>query len=144
MKRIHVLHIDDNPGDLQLAKEAFATCGATVRYEPVDEPLAAIGRIAEETIRGAPPELIVLDVNMPGLDGMDMLKLIGANRRLRRVPIVVLTSSERAHEREECLQLGAKAVFCKPATFEELCVTAGSILAIAHDHGAGKTAAAGA
>lgn len=135
MKRIHVLHIDDNRGDLQLTREAFATCGATVRYEPIDDTVAGIGRIAENTMNGEPPELIVIDVNMPGLDGMDVLRLIGSNRRLRRVPVVVLTSSERASEREECLSLGARAVFCKPATFDELCVTAGSILAIAQDGG---------
>jgi CheY-like chemotaxis protein len=128
--RLRIVHIDDNRGDLVLAHEAFAA-HARVRHEGMDEVIGAIGKVAQDAVGGSPPALIVLDLNLAGMDGVDVLKLLGANKQLRRVPVVILTSSDRQSEREACLAAGAKAFITKPATFEGLCEAAKTVLLIA-------------
>ncbi|MBA2480732.1 MAG: response regulator [Planctomycetes bacterium] len=129
-KSLRIFHIDDNRGDLQLMREALAP-HKNVAHESVDEPVTAIGRMAQHAIAGTPPALIVLDLNLPGIDGQDMLQLLASNSELRKIPVVVLTSSDRENERDACLRLGAVAFITKPGTFEELCATASTLVGIA-------------
>jgi CheY-like chemotaxis protein len=118
MGTLSVLHIDDNAGDLTLAREALSPHG--VRYVGIDEPVTAVGRLAEDCTSGKPPSAILLDLNIGCMDGFDVLRLLASNPLLRRIPVIVLSSSDREVEREESLRLGAHAYLVKPSTFESL------------------------
>ena len=117
---ISIVHIDDNPGDLTLAHEAFSSHGE-VAYEGIEQPISGLAHVASETIAGRPPSLILLDLNLPGFHGTEVLRLLHANAHLEKIPVVIFTSSTMEQERDDCLRLGATAVMTKPATFEELC-----------------------
>jgi CheY-like chemotaxis protein len=143
MRTISIVHIDDNAGDLTLAREALSG-ERHIAYEGIDEPVAAIGKLGRDCAAGTLPTVILLDLNLAGMSGLDVLRLLASNRALKRVPVIVLTSSDRDQEREECLRLGAASVVVKPATFEELQVVLTSAIAGVGRAGPRKAAAAGA
>ncbi len=105
-----VLVVDDDPRSREILSRYLreAGCGVTA-VDGVDEALAATQRSA--------PNLITLDLNMPGKDGFDFLRLVADRPELKQVPILVV-SSEGDHER--ALALGARATLSKPITRREL------------------------
>jgi len=66
------------------------------------------------------PGLILMDLNMPGIDGRHMLGMIKEDEKLRSVPVVVLTTSSDTKDVEQCYQLGANTYIQKPVSFEGL------------------------
>lgn len=124
-----ILHIDDNPGDLSLAHAAFEGHPEVV-HEPCEEVIGAIGSLATDAIAGRTPDLILLDLRLCGMGGTDVLQLLKANRRLRRVPVIILSASEHPTEREECLRLGAQAFLTKPTSFEGMCQAADELCSL--------------
>jgi len=113
-----LLMIDNNQGDLELIRIAFEE--ARIR---VDLTIAASGRdgqIALERVatgEDQPYLLTLLDLNMPGLNGHDVLTWARAQPALTQAPIVILTSSSSASDRRACLAEGATDVLVKPPTF---------------------------
>jgi len=69
------------------------------------------------------PGLVLLDLNMPGLDGRSTLRFIKETDKLKRIPIIILTTSSDARDVEECYQLGANTYVQKPISFEGLVET---------------------
>lgn len=116
-----VLVVDDNPSDLQLLGEAFAECGVPAHLhhatsgEQALERLARTGRFAGTSAI----DLVLLDLNMPRLDGRELLARLNAEERWHQLPIVVLTSSSRPADIEYCSRLGAISYYVKPHTWEE-------------------------
>lgn len=116
-----VLVVDDNASDLQLLGEAFAECGVPAHLHHATTGEAALERLAK---RGRYSEtgdidLIVLDLNMPRLDGRELLAQLASDPALHAIPIVVLTSSSREADIEYCSRLGAISYYVKPHTWEE-------------------------
>lgn len=68
----------------------------------------------------ARPLMILLDLNMPGLDGRELLQVIKRNEELRRIPILILTTSNDPRDVEECYSFGASSFIQKPVSFEAL------------------------
>jgi two-component system, response regulator len=66
------------------------------------------------------PGLILLDLNMPGIDGRAMLRMLKADEKLRPIPVIVLTTSADSRDIEQCYQLGANTYIQKPVSFEGL------------------------
>ncbi|HTU57678.1 MAG TPA: response regulator, partial [Polyangiales bacterium] len=66
------------------------------------------------------PALILLDLNMPGLDGRALLEIIKQDRMLRRIPVVILTTSTDARDIDRCYELGASTYIQKPVDFDGL------------------------
>lgn len=89
-REIRILLIEDNPGDVLLFREALKGCGARFIID-----VATDGEAARNALfgPGAPPDLIVLDLNLPKLTGDQLLLMIKADARLRRIPVVILSSS---------------------------------------------------
>ena len=69
---------------------------------------------------GARPDLILLDLNMPRIDGRDALRMIKENPRLRSIPVVVLTTSKSEDDVRGCYDLGANSYVTKPSHFDDL------------------------
>ena len=118
---VEVLHIDDNEGDLVLAHLAFQECCPGVTCRDMADPRAAMAYLAECAEAGSPPpSIVVLDLNMPGVSGQEVLAFIRGKDALCNIPVVILSSSSLANEAAECLRLGAVEIVTKPLSFEAL------------------------
>jgi len=117
---IEILLVEDNPGDVRLTVEAFKEGKVRNRLHAVGDGLAALafllrtGRHAD-----APrPDLILLDLNLPGKDGREVLAEIKADPALRRIPVVVLTTSEAEQDILTCYNVNANCYIHKPMSLD--------------------------
>ena len=124
-KVITILLADDDPDDRQLTRDAFAEnrlanmLNCVEDGEELMEYLQRRGRYAD--LKDAPlPGLILLDLNMPRKDGREALKEIKADLNLRRIPIVVLTTSKAEEDILRTYDLGVNSYITKPVTFKSL------------------------
>jgi CheY-like chemotaxis protein len=114
-----VLMVDNNLGDHQLVRIAFDEARIAV-----DLRTAMDGKEGQEALQlmldGAepPPRVVLLDLNMPRMDGREVLTWARAQPGLGEVPIVVLTSSHVPRDRADCLALGATDFLVKPTDFD--------------------------
>ena len=122
---ITILLADDDPDDRQLTRDAFAENRLVNMLHTVEdgeelmEYLRRQGRYADQ--KNAPlPGLILLDLNMPRKDGREALKEIKADPELRRIPIVVLTTSKAEEDILRTYDLGVNSYVTKPVTFKSL------------------------
>ena len=116
-----VLLVDDNPGDVRLLREAFREGRSDVRLtvaEDGEEALALLHRITRSNT--ARPDLILLDLNLPGLSGREVLAEIKTDAKLRRIPVIVLTSSRREQDVLASYDLHANGCITKPVDLERL------------------------
>lgn len=117
----HILLVEDNPGDVRLMREALAlssTDGKLMVVEDGDEAIRFLRRTApySEAVR---PDLIFLDLNLPKRDGRQVLAEVKADVELRRIPIIVLTTSEAERDVQKAYELHANCYIRKPADLDE-------------------------
>jgi CheY-like chemotaxis protein len=124
-KMITILLADDDPDDRKLTQDAFVenrlvnVLHCVEDGEELMEYLRRQGRYADQ--KDAPlPGLILLDLNMPRKDGREALKEIKADPELRRIPIVVLTTSKAEEDILRTYDLGVNSYVTKPVTFKSL------------------------
>jgi len=120
-----ILMADDDEDDCMLAREALAESQYPSKLYIVKDGeellnyLYRRGHYAEETTSPR-PELILLDLNMPKKDGREVLKEIKANPYLRKIPVVVLTTSKAEEDIYHTYNLGANSFIIKPMQFASL------------------------
>jgi two-component system response regulator len=120
----YVFLVEDNPDDLELALLAFENSGLGNRIEIARDGAEAIEyliRAAEgdPRILGGLPQLILLDVKLPLVDGVEVLRAIKADGRMRHIPVVMLTSSVEDRDLETCYALGANSYILKPVDVDQ-------------------------
>ena len=120
--RKHLLIADDNPKDIELALAALEDTRIfqeiTVTRDGV-ETLDYLFRRGEYTDREVgSPDLMFLDLKMPKVDGLQVLKTIKSDPYLKLIPIVMLTSSREPQDLTKCYALGANAYIVKPVSFQ--------------------------
>jgi CheY-like chemotaxis protein len=108
-----VLHIEDQPGDRQLMREAIAEAHVPMELVHASNGADGLGFLAYAATRRL-PDLIVVDLNMPKIGGLEFVAAIKADERWKSIPVVVLSSSESPQDREQTLSLGALAFIPKP------------------------------
>lgn len=92
------------------------------------DPLTFLGRGQEENVSEEPlPGLILLDLNMPGIDGREVLHLIKDDPRLRRIPVIILTTSADERDISRCYDIGASTYIQKPVSFAGLAAAIGTM-----------------
>ena len=111
-----ILLVEDNPGDAQLVRMAFADALPSARVSVVTDGEAALARLRDE----GPPDLLLLDLNLPRLSGHEVLQEIRADAALRRLPVVVLSSSEADADVTRSYELGANSHVAKPGDVDAL------------------------
>jgi CheY-like chemotaxis protein len=116
----NILVIEDNPQDLHLLGEAFAECGVSAHLHYALDAEQALRFLRKEGLYGsaATPDMILLDLNMPRVDGRELLARLVDEPDLRDVRIVVLTSSNQPADIAYCSQLGAISYYTKPTSWE--------------------------
>jgi CheY-like chemotaxis protein len=124
-KMITILLADDDPDDRQLTHDAFMENRLANEFHAVEDGEELMDflhrRGKYESLQGEPlPGLILLDLNMPRKDGREALKEIKAHADLRRIPIVVLTTSKAEEDIVRTYDLGVNSYVTKPVTFKSL------------------------
>jgi two-component system, response regulator len=123
-KPITILLADDDPDDRFMAQEAFAESRLTNPLAMVEDGEQLLdylyGRGAYALSRPPRPGIILLDLNMPKKDGREALREIKSDPELRRIPVVVLTTSKAEEDILRTYDLGVNSFITKPVTFEQL------------------------
>jgi chemotaxis family two-component system response regulator Rcp1 len=116
-----VLLADDNPSDVYLIREALREHAVDCTLHVVSDGKEALGAIAAETGNCDPGsiELIILDLNLPRHDGIEILQKLRESQRLEHIPVVVLTSSDSPRDRVLANELGATRYLRKPSSLDE-------------------------
>ncbi len=118
----YVLLVEDNEDDVTLTRTAFKKCGVNNKLEVVHDGREALdflfsqGKYASRN--GAQlPAVMILDLKLPYVSGLDVLKQVRLNIKTSRLPVVVLSSSVNQQEINECEKLGINRYFRKPGNF---------------------------
>jgi two-component system, chemotaxis family, response regulator Rcp1 len=117
---IEVLLVEDSPGDVRLTQEAFRDSGKPVRLHLAADGVEAMAFLRNEgTYADAPrPDLILLDLNLPKMDGREVLKEIKRDRNLATIPTIILTTSDDEADVLISYQLQANCYLRKPAHWD--------------------------
>ena len=117
---IEVLLVEDDPGDVLMTREAFEEHKVANRLWVVADGVSALEFLRKEGEHAeAPtPDLVLLDLNLPRMDGREVLAAVKDDPRLRHIPVVVLTTSEAEEDVLRSYSLHANAYVTKPVDFE--------------------------
>jgi two-component system, chemotaxis family, response regulator Rcp1 len=118
---LEVLLIEDSPGDVRLTQEAFRAANNGVHLHVVNDGVEAMAFLNREGgYAGAPrPDLALLDLNMPRMDGRQVLALIKNDDGLKTIPTVILTTSTAEDDIVSSYRLHANCYFSKPVQLED-------------------------
>jgi two-component system, chemotaxis family, response regulator Rcp1 len=118
---LNVLLVEDNPGDVRLMREALRNGSAGQKLDSVEDGEEALAYLRRLPPFGdAPkPDLIFLDLNLPKKDGREVLHEIKQDENLRRIPVVVLTTSEAERDISRVYELHANCYVKKPTDLDE-------------------------
>ena len=125
MKSVRVLLVEDNPGDADLTRESLEMARIHMDLQVVIDGEEAMQYLRREGqyANAERPDFILLDLNLPKLDGREVLAQIKADPSLRVIPVVVLSSSESEHDIGATYSLGANCYVTKPldlAAFQKI------------------------
>jgi len=114
-----ILLVEDNSSDEKLTVLAFRNCGVANEVVVVRDGVAALDYLhGSEGKAGRPlPAVVLLDVNLPKVDGLEVLRRLRANERTRFLPVVMLTASKEEEDILKSYSLGANAYVRKPVEF---------------------------
>lgn len=120
-KPVEILLVEDNIHDVRLTREAFAGSNVANRISAVDKGEKALRFLKREgEFANAPrPELILLDLQLPGKDGREVLAEIKADPNLRRIPVIVLSNSQQEEDVLRAYNLNVNSYIRKPADLDE-------------------------
>lgn len=115
-----ILLVEDNPGDARLAAEAFKEGTMPTRLHVVQDGIEAMSFLRRASpFETAPrPSLVLLDLNLPRKDGREVLAEIKADPGLRRIPVIVLTTSQAESDVMRAYELHANCYIVKPVDFD--------------------------
>lgn len=122
-KENYILLVEDNPDDVELTQLAFKKNNFGNEIIVVDDGQKALDFLIEDRENGVDkygyPELILLDLKLPKLNGHEVLKEIKSTDKLKRIPVVILTSSQQEEDIIKGYDLGANSYVRKPVDFRD-------------------------
>jgi two-component system, chemotaxis family, response regulator Rcp1 len=119
--RMNVLLVEDSPGDVRLTREAFREADKSIRLHVAEDGVEAMTFLRQEGVHvDAPrPDFILLDLNLPKMDGREVLAHIKSDESLKAIPTIILTTSDAAADILRSYQLQANSYLSKPVQLEE-------------------------
>lgn len=123
-RTVEILLVEDNPNDVELALHALKKNNIANRIEVVRDGAEALdfifcnGAYVSRSIANS-PKVILLDLKLPKVDGLEVLRQIKSDPRTRAIPVVVLTSSREERDIVESYNLGVNSYIVKPVDFEQ-------------------------
>jgi CheY-like chemotaxis protein len=117
---IEVLLVEDSPGDVRLTQEAFREANQTIRLHVAADGVEAMAFLNREGahLHAPRPDLILLDLNLPKMDGREVLAHIKEDAGLKTIPTVILTTSEAEEDIARSYQLQANCYLSKPVQLD--------------------------
>ena len=121
MQPIEILLVEDNEGDVELTREALAEAKVRNHLHVAEDGVAALRFLRREDPHGSAPrpDLILLDLNLPLMDGREVLAEVKSDPQLRKIPVVVLTTSQAEEDIVRSYDLHANCYITKPVDFEQ-------------------------
>lgn len=118
---LNVLLVEDSPGDVRLTEEAFREANPAVRLHVTVDGVDAMAFLRRKTPYAAAPrpDMILLDLNLPKKDGREVLAEIKSDESLKRIPTVILTTSDSEQDIVMSYQLQANVYLTKPVRLED-------------------------
>jgi two-component system, chemotaxis family, response regulator Rcp1 len=117
---MHVLLVEDSPGDVRLTQEAFRDANRSVHLHVASDGVEAMAFLRREgaNVHAPRPDIILLDLNLPRMDGREVLSHIKEDDSLKTIPTVILTTSNAEVDIVKSYQLHANCYLSKPVQFE--------------------------
>jgi two-component system, chemotaxis family, response regulator Rcp1 len=117
---MEVLLIEDSPGDVRLTQEVFRNAERSIHLHVATDGIEALAFLRREGIHTAAPrpDLILLDLNLPRMDGREVLAHIKEDDSLKTIPTIILTTSEAEADILKSYQLQANCYLCKPVQLD--------------------------
>jgi DNA-binding response OmpR family regulator len=128
-KPAKIFIVEDNDPDVFLVEETLRSEGIPVQIQRCrdgEEAIQALSQIGQSRL----PDLIIIDLNLPKVAGLEILKHVRSLKQWESVPVLILTSSQSTTDRALSIQLGADAYIAKPPTWPEFLSTVGSGLRV--------------
>lgn len=117
---VEVLLVEDNPGDIRLTQEAFKEGRVFVNLTVANDGVEAMELLKGQAANGKRrPDLILLDLNLPRKNGREVLVEIKADEELRRIPVIVMTTSKAEQDIHRAYNLNANCYITKPVELDE-------------------------
>jgi CheY-like chemotaxis protein len=123
MKLRKILLVEDNPNDIELTLEALEEHNLANRVVVLNDGIQALDYLQYkglyENREKENPAVILMDIKMPRMDGIEVLQEIRNNHELKTIPVVMLTSSREEPDLKKCYDLGVNAYVVKPVNFKD-------------------------
>lgn len=117
-EEVTILLAEDDDGHAQLIRERFEGAGVSNQLTRFRDGNEAWAFLSGDELRGR-PYLLLLDIRMPGVDGMELLRRIKGDERLKKLPVIMLTTTDDPREVDACYALGCNSYLTKPVAFAE-------------------------
>jgi CheY-like chemotaxis protein len=124
-----LLIVDDNPADVGLAREALEVCAPGCHIDSVEDGVEALAFLnrRDKYTNAIRPDLVILDLNLPKRGGLAVLAAMKAAPDLRRIPVIIFSTSQLNQDVSRSYELGANCYVCKPGNLTEFFATMKSI-----------------
>ena len=121
MNEVHILLVEDNEGDIILTTEAFKDMKLDNKISVVNDGESALRFLKKqgEYADSSTPQLILMDINLPGMDGKELLERIKSDEELKEIPVVMLTSSSSDSDISDCYDKQVNWYITKPIDFDK-------------------------
>ena len=118
LEQVDVLLVEDSDTDAEMTMRALRKCSLALKIARARDGIEALDYIfcsgAYRQRRNGHPKLTLLDIKMPGLSGIDVLRRVKSDENTKSIPVVMFTSSAEERDLVECYQLGANSYLTKP------------------------------
>ncbi len=115
-----ILYVEDNEDFVDVVERAIGQIDGTTVLRTIDDGALALNTLEKLAEDKAKPKLILLDLNLPGLSGLDLLRRIKETQSLRYVPIIMFSTSDNPKDIRSSLEFGANAYVTKPLGYTNL------------------------
>ncbi len=123
----HILLVEDNPMDVDLTRRAFARRRVLNPIEVARDGEEALERMKKWDTGDTPPVVILLDLKLPKVDGLEVLRHLKAHPQYQRIPVIVLTTSAEDRDIQTAYGMGVNSYIVKPVDFEKFLEVAAQI-----------------
>lgn len=119
-KRMKILMVDDDADDRDIIRFSMESINASDTIGFAEDGEQALTILQDDDIALSPvPQLIVLDLNMPRMNGTETLRSLKQDERLKNIPVIIYSTSINPFEKEKCMELGAHSFITKPISYQE-------------------------